>query len=198
MDKLIIEKLKAGEEKAFKYIYDRHYVLLCRFANRILNDASLSEEIVDDAIFYLWEHRADIEITYSIRAYLMRAVRNRCLNELKSSNHREELRLSSLALPENMEFPDTIFVSDEHPLGSLLEQELENEIAKCIGALPDECRTVFEKSRFEEKKYDEIATELNISVNTVKYHIKNALLFLRQRLGDYLKLFVLYFLLSEL
>ncbi|MDR1341108.1 MAG: RNA polymerase sigma-70 factor [Prevotellaceae bacterium] len=198
MDKLIIEKLKTGEEKAFKYIYDRHYVLLCRFANQILNDASLSEEIVDDAIFYLWEHRADIEITYSIRAYLMRAVRNRCLNELKSPNRREELRLSSFALPENMEFPDTIFVSDEHPLGSLLEQELENEIAKCIGTLPDECRTVFEKSRFEEKKYDEIATELNISVNTVKYHIKNALLFLRQHLGDYLKFFVLYFLLSEL
>lgn len=84
MEKHIIERLKLGDEKAFKYIYDCHYVLLCRFAYQLLDDSSLSEEVVDDAIFYLWEHRADIEITYSIRAYLMRAVRNRCLNELNS------------------------------------------------------------------------------------------------------------------
>jgi RNA polymerase sigma-70 factor (ECF subfamily) len=134
------------------------------------------------------------KLTYSIRAYLMRAVRNRCLNELNSLRHREELRFSSFALPENMEFLDTVFVSGDHPLGSLLEQELEDEIAKSIEALPDECCTVFKKSRFEEKKYDEIATELNISVNTVKYHIKNALSFLRQRLGEYLKLLILYIL----
>lgn len=84
MEKLIIEQLKQGNEDAFKYIYKQHYVLLCRFANQMLADAALAEEIVDDAIFYLWEHRSDIEIEYSIRAYLMRAVRNRCLNELNS------------------------------------------------------------------------------------------------------------------
>ena len=76
MEKLIIEQLKQGNEDAFKYIYKQHYVLLCRFANQMLADAALAEEIVDDAIFYLWEHRSDIEIEYSIRAYLMRAVRN--------------------------------------------------------------------------------------------------------------------------
>lgn len=91
----MIKELKQGDEKAFKYIYDSHYVLLCRFACQLLEDSSLAEEIVDDAIFYLWEHRADIEITYSIRAYLMRAVRNRCLNELNSLSHRKELRFSS-------------------------------------------------------------------------------------------------------
>ena len=52
-DTLIIEHLRRGDEEAFKYIYERHYVLLCRFANQILNDAALSEEVVDDAIFYL-------------------------------------------------------------------------------------------------------------------------------------------------
>ena len=75
MEKLIIDPLKQGNEDAFKYIYKQHYVLLCRFANQMLADAALAEEIVDDAIFYLWEHRSDIEIEYSIRAYLMRAVR---------------------------------------------------------------------------------------------------------------------------
>lgn len=51
MEKHIIERLKLGDEKAFKYIYDCHYVLLCRFAYQLLDDSSLSEEVVDDAIF---------------------------------------------------------------------------------------------------------------------------------------------------
>lgn len=192
MEKLIIEKLKRGDEKAFKYIYDCHYVLLCRFANQLLNDGALAEEIVDDTIFYLWEHRLDIEITYSIRAYLIRAVRNRCLNELNSLKHREELRFSSFTLPENREFLDMIFDPDNHPLGSLLEQELEEEFARSIEELPAECRCVFKKSRFEQKKYEEIAAELDISVNTVKYHIKNALAFLQLRMKNYLELLILF------
>lgn len=36
MEKLIIEKLKQGDQKAFKYVFDRYYVLLCRFANQML------------------------------------------------------------------------------------------------------------------------------------------------------------------
>lgn len=197
MEKHIINKLKLGDEKAFKYIYDCHYVLLCRFAFQLLEDSSLAEEIVDDAIFYLWEHRADIEITHSIRAYLMRAVRNRCLNELNSLSHRKELRFSSFMLPENMEFLDSIFVEDDHPLGTLLEQELEEKLLRCIENLPKECKTVFKKSRFEQKKYEEIAGELNISVNTVKYHIKNALAFLQKQMGDYLKVLILYVILGN-
>lgn len=197
MEKHIINKLKLGDEKAFKYIYDCHYVLLCRFAFQLLEDSSLAEEIVDDAIFYLWEHRADIEITHSIRAYLMRAVRNRCLNELNSLSHRKEFRFSSFMLPENMEFLDSIFVEDDHPLGTLLEQELEEKLLRCIEDLPKECKAVFKKSRFEQKKYEEIAGELNISVNTVKYHIKNALAFLQKQMGDYLKVLILYVILGN-
>lgn len=193
MEKHIIEKLKQGDEKAFKYIYDCHYVLLCRFAYQLLDDSSLAEEIVDDTIFYLWEHRADIEITYSIRAYLMRAVRNRCLNELNSLSHRTELRFSSFMLPENLDFLNNVFVEDNHPLGELLDRELEEKLSQCIENLPQECRAVFKKSRFEQKKYEEIATELNISVNTVKYHIKNAIASLQANMGNYLKLLIICF-----
>lgn len=193
MDIHIMDKLKQGDEKAFKYIYDCHYVLLCRFAYQLLNDSSLAEEIVDDTIFYLWEHRADIEITQSIRAYLMRAVRNRCLNELNSLSHRSELRFSSFMLPENVDFLNNVFVEDNHPLGILLDRELEEKLSQCIESLPQECRVVFKKSRFEQKKYEEIATELNISVNTVKYHIKNAIASLQADLGSYLKLFIFCF-----
>lgn len=190
--KQLIERLRKGDESVFREIYDCHYALLCRFADQILNDPMLAEEVVDDVIFYLWEHRMEVEIKYSIRAYLIRAVRNRSLNELRSSFHMEERSFSSLYSSDSMDFLDTLFADSKQPLGILLEQELEGELNRCIEALPRECKMVFQKSRFEQKKYEEIATELGISVNTVKYHIKNALSFLQARLGNYLHVLLFY------
>ncbi len=85
-------------------------------------------------------------------------------------------------------------ISDTYPLGVLLERELEEQITASISKLPKECRVVFQKSRFEEKRYEEIACELGISVNTVKYHIKRALSLLKLDLGKYLLGVLLVFL----
>lgn len=185
-DRLIIDQLKHGDEKAFKYVFDNHYTLLCRFANQLLHDPQLAEEIVDDAIFYLWEHRDELTITHSLRAYLVQSVRNRSLNMLNSAMYRYEQHSSNITPEENIEFLDTLFVDDCHPMGMLIEKELESEIMACIDQLPDECRRVFKMSRFQEMKQEEIARELHISVNTVKYHIKNALAYLRVHLASYL------------
>ena len=150
-EKQAIHQLKKGDEGAFRYIYERHYLILCGFANQLLGDSAWAEEIVDDTIFYLWEHREDIEITRSLRAYLMKAVRNRCFNAVNSLSSREEIRLS--AFSEDVEFFDSVFIEDTHPLGCLLEKELESELLSHIEELAPECRTVFKKSRFEGKKY---------------------------------------------
>lgn len=192
MEKEILERLRNGDERAVKYIFDKYYNLLCHFANQILNDSSLSEEITDDVIFYLWEHRADIEITHTIRAYLLRAVRNRCLNEINSLSHRTEYSMSTYISDDNVEFLDTLFADTNHPLGILIGQELEEKLKEYIDALPEECRKVFKKSRFEQKKYEEIAYEFGISVNTVKYHMKNALSYLNANLSEYLKVLLVY------
>ncbi len=80
---------------------------------------------------------------------------------------------------------ELFFIESKHPLESLLEQELENKINEVINSLSPECRQVFRMSRFDNMKYEEIASMLNISVNTVKYHMKNALMKLRAELKDY-------------
>lgn len=191
-EKLIVDQLKRGNEEAYKYIYDHHYVLLCHVANQYVRDAFLAETIVGDVIFHLWEIRDSLNITTSVRSYLIRAVRNRCLDYINSEPEKKEVSFSGL-VPQDM--PEEGYLqSDNYPLGTLLERELENEIRIAIRKLPAECRRVFEKSRFEEKKYEEIAAELNISINTVKYHIKNALALLQKELSKYLIALYLLFL----
>lgn len=191
----IIDRLKSGDERAYQYIYDHHYVVLCHVAEGYVKDAFLAENIVGDVIFHLWEIRASLCITTSLRNYLLQAVRNRCLNSLALKHDKYEVAFS-LLLPDEL-FEERAVLSDEYPLGTLLAQELEQQIMQVIDSLPVECRTVFCKSRFGEETYDEIASDLGISVNTVKFHIKRALAVLRQALSKYFIL-ILSLLLSSI
>ena len=76
-----------------------------------------------------------MDISVSIRSYLLRAVRNRCINYLNSEREKREIAFSAL-MPDEIT-DDKIILSDSHPLGILLERELENEIYKAIDKLPD-------------------------------------------------------------
>lgn len=183
-EKEIIIKLRKGEEAAYKHLFDHHYQMLCRIACEFLKDDFLSETIVGDVIFHLWEKREEINIQTSLRAYLVRSVRNRCINYLQQEYVQKET--NDLPSDDALHLAGIHSVSDHYPLATLLEKELENEIVKSIGNLPEECRTVFEMSRFDNLKYLEIAEKLGISVNTVKYHIKNALAKLNHDLNKYL------------
>ena len=181
---LLVQQLKSGVDAAYKYLYDQHYQILCHVAAQYVKDDFLAETIVGDVIFHLWEVRETIEIDTSVRSYLMMCVRNRCMDYLKSQYHKYEVTESNAGLRD---FPVLQYVKDDdYPLGRLLEKELEDEIMNAINRLPDECRRVFNMSRFENRKYEEIAQELKISVNTVKYHIKHALALLHEDLGKYL------------
>lgn len=191
-DTLIVEQLKLGNEEAYRYIYTHHYTLLCHIANDYVKDPFLAETIVGDTIFHLWEIRETLEISVSIRSYLARAVRNRCINYINSEYERREVSFSALLTDEIS--GDEVVLTDSHPLGILLERELEEEIYRAIDKLPNECRRVFDKSRFEGKSYEEIAQDLGISINTVKYHIKNALVILQKNLDKYLIALLLFFL----
>lgn len=193
MEELIIQQLKQGREEAYRYLYECHYALLCHVAQGYVNDKFLAETLVSDVFFHLWEIHKELNIQTSLRNYLIRAVRNHRIDFLNLKQEQTEVPFS--ALGDETPFQDRYVIDENYPLGMLLEKELEKEIMQTLAQLPEECRKVFLKSRFEKKTYKEIADDLCISVNTVKYHIKNALAFLYSRLGHYLPgIFSLFFL----
>lgn len=154
------------------------------YVGHLLHDNALAESIVDDVIYHIWEIRDHMEITTSLRSYLMRSVRNRCTDHLQSLRTRTEHSMSSLGKADTertFNYTDT-----SHPQGILIEKELEEAVARAIEALPEQCRAVFKASRIEGKRYEDIARETGLSVNTVKYHVKNALRLLRRDLARYI------------
>ena len=183
-EQALIYQLKTGNDAAYRYLFDTYYVSLCQVAYGFLKDKFLAESIVSDAFFYLWEQRESIEIQVSVRAYLVRMVRNRCLNFLKQEyvlrEHVSDLTDDMLDLKKNM-------LDSYSPMGVLLQKELESEVRHAIENLPKETQRVFKLNRFHELKYAEIAVKLNISINTVKYHMKKALFELYEKLASYLQ-----------
>jgi RNA polymerase sigma-70 factor (ECF subfamily) len=180
----ILSQLRAGNDKAYRYLFDHYYNSLCRVANFYVEDSFIAENLVGDLIFYLWQYHDSLDIHTSLHAYLFTAIRRRALNYLQEAHVTRETKLSD-------EIATTAYsTAEETPLGTLIEKELEEKIASYVAQLPDECRTVFTLSRNEQLSYEAIAERLGISTNTVRYHIKNALATLRKQLSAYLPILV--------
>jgi RNA polymerase sigma-70 factor, ECF subfamily len=70
-------------------------------------------------------------------------------------------------------------------------KNLEEKFRTALSELPEQCRTVFQLSRFEELKYREIASRLSISEKTVENHMGKALKLLRIKLVDFITVVIL-------
>lgn len=176
-EQYLVEGIRNGSDEAYRMLFDIYYDRLFSVARQYLPDDFTADTVVGDLFFHLWETRHTFEIETSLTAYLIRSVRNQAINYLHKNYVEKETRLSQVSA--------LLYQADEYPLGLLLEKELTEVIRTEIDKLPPETRQVFMLSRIEELKYAEIAEQLSISVNTVKYHIKQALSILRERLKDY-------------
>ncbi len=111
----------------------------------------------------------------SLRAYLYKSVYHESLNYLK--HKKVQRKYMEEAMMEYKHRQAEVNVTDE---------ELHRHLKHALGQLPEKCRTVFQLSRFEELKYQEIADKLGISLKTVESHMGKALKLLRLRLSDFL------------
>lgn len=193
-EKELIKGLRNGDEIAYKTLYQLHYRVLCAFAYTYANDSFIAESIVSDVIFNIWERREALMINQSLRAYLMKAVKNACINYLDHCSRQENLKQSWSAKMEQQQ--SAFHERENYPLCSLLEKELEAKIEESLGELPELTREIFHLSRYEKLKYEEIAQQKNITTDIVKYHIRIALSKLRGDLKDYLPALLSFLLFS--
>jgi RNA polymerase sigma-70 factor (ECF subfamily) len=179
-DQQILVDIKLGYVSGFEKLYQKYYLVLCLVAAQIVKNPHDAEEIVSDVFVRLWNIREKLEITTSIKAYLIKAVRNTSLNYLERS--KKSGKTDSIT---NSDFQLLAWDSD-YPLGQLFEKEILEILDQGINKLPEGCREIFLMSRNEDMKYSDIAEKQNISVNTVKTQMKIALSSLRDTLKDYL------------
>jgi RNA polymerase sigma-70 factor (ECF subfamily) len=143
-----------------------------------------AKDVVQAVFLNFWDKRATLNITSSPKAYLFRSVYNESLNYLK----KQEV----LQKHHHISASETSGIQEQKPFAFEDELYLKQKIETVLQELPPQCREVFIKSRAEQKKYSEIATELGIAVKTVEAHMSKALKLIRKIVGVFVLLICLY------
>ena len=189
MDNNLWKLLANGDERTYEYLFDQYYLKLCHIAFMYVKDTFVAENLVGDLFFYLWKNRTTIQVNESISSYLFSAIRNRAINYQNQASVNREIHFSQY---EELEDFSMFEGKDSPPLEQIIEKELADRIRKSVNSLPMQTRKVFELKREQNFSYDEIALQLHISINTVRFHIKTAMKKLRVELGDYLTVLLLF------
>jgi RNA polymerase sigma-70 factor (ECF subfamily) len=170
---ILMQQVAEGDMQAFRRLVTAYQPRLLRFARRMLpTDRTFAEDVVQEAFVRLWHTRSRYQATGQLGCFLLRIVRNLCLDAVRDAP-------PALSLETTEDLPA--------PGGSLHQQAearaLVNAVRRAVQELPELQRSVFVLSHYEGLSYAEIARTLECPVGTVASRKRLAVETLRRRLG---------------
>lgn len=171
----LLRKLAKGDAPAFKFVYQKFNKKIYTVTLSILKSAVLAEEVTQEVFLKLWQHNQQFNDLNHLEAWLRMAARNQSLNAFRKLVLERKLNQHSL-----QQFTEGHNETEEAIILRDTRQLLEAAVSK----LPPQQREIYILCHQEGLKYEEVAGQLNISVNTVKTHMKRALASLRIYMKD--------------
>lgn len=166
-----------GDAVAFKTLYDKYKQKLYGYALYLSKNAHEAEEIVQVAFISVWENRDKIDPDKPFSHYLFRIVQNRFCDIFRK-------RIVENCYADYVKVHEKDIADDF--LAAMNHAETEKIILKLLEKIPEQRRTIFKLSRYDNLTYKQIAQQLQISENTVDFHIRQVLGYLRKELPKYL------------
>jgi RNA polymerase sigma-70 factor (ECF subfamily) len=172
LDKKLIKQIRRGDKKAFRALFDLYFNALAAFGYKYVQDSHAVEDMVQEAFVSFWEGRDQFEHLIAVKSFLYTSVRNKCLNHVK---HQAVRRKHEDSLLYNLE-------SDQYFESHVIEEETFNQLFSEIRNLPASSREIMLLA-LNGLKNQEIADELQISINTVKTQKKIAYAKIKDAMG---------------
>ena len=167
------------DENAFKQLFDAYKNRLYAYVLAITHSKYIAEEITQEIFVKLWLCRDIIQQVDNLDGYVFTIARNKTLNHLRKAfydlNLLSELKSRSMLQENNVE--ERSIAADYNQL-----------IRDALALLSPQRRLVYQLSRGEGLNNEEIALHLQLSRNTVKNHLVEALRFIRNYLGQHKKI----------
>lgn len=167
-DAELLGKIAAGNQQCFSWMVNKYWNNVYSHSLAYTKCPQQAQEITQDVFLRVWTKRAALMGVKDFKNYLFILSRNQIINCIKK-------KLEDITSYPILDSTETLLVPDQQ----LEYKETLNTILEGIEKLPPARKSVFKMSRLEGKSYEDIASSLNISKNTVKEHIVLSLNFLR-------------------
>ncbi len=139
-------------------------------ARYILKDPAEAEDVVQESFVKLWNNQDKIDLD-KVKPWLMRVVRNGCLDRLRRRR------------PET-EYDDWMEVdAAPGPMQGAEQRDTGRQLKAAIQALKEPYRTLVVLRDIEEHSYSEVAGTLDLSMSQVKVYLHRARKQLREQLA---------------
>ena len=171
----IVAGVNRKDEKIWGDFYDRFYTALCVYVSKIISLPDAVEDLVQEVFISIWESKRTFSDIRELTNYLYRACYNNTLLYIRNNQIHDTI-LSSLAEEQDLEDEDMIYALT-------VKEEIIRQLYYHIEELPTEQRRII-LMRIEGHTWEEIAEQLEISINTVKTQKTRSYKFLRERMGD--------------
>lgn len=182
-----IEKLIAGSYDAFTSLYHLYAPQLYAYVFSLTESTSMTNDIVQDTFIKIWVKRAEIRTDLSFKSYLFTIAKNQILNEFRRQ-------------VKNPVFSDYMSrkMAEEIPEESQIEQLIDfdafnRQLQQAKKKITPRQVQIFELNKEQGLSIAEISTQLNIKEQVVRNQLSLALHTLRQEMGRFAWVYVLFF-----
>ncbi|MFZ1730799.1 MAG: sigma-70 family RNA polymerase sigma factor [Bacteroidota bacterium] len=187
-DKQLITDAIAGKQEAFKRLMKKYHNAISHLIMRMVGNQGDVEDLTQEAFIKAFNSLQSFNDEFAFSTWLYKIATNNCIDYLR----KRKLKTFSIDRPihnddsqQQYEIPDNSHIPDS----DILQDQQSSAIQRAIDALPEKYRLVIVMRHQEERSYEEIATELDLPLGTVKAHIFRAreMLYkqLRGRVGNY-------------
>lgn len=182
---LIRKAFESNVNQGIELLFRYYYRPLCSHAVRFVSSREIAEDIVSDIFFKFHTEKIFLVVKTSFRAYLFTSVRHRAFDYVNM----ELKRTSSMQVAEFVAIKP-----DQQPDQITQYEDLYNDVENAVNSLPFKRRRIFVMHRFEGKRHQEIADELNLSLRTVEAQMFQATHQVRAMIRDKWFMLLLIFL----
>lgn len=172
----ILQIARTDREKAFEIAFQGYWEQLYLHAFRKVQSEEAAKDLVQEVFMVLWDNLEELPPGSRLKPYLYGILRNKVLKlfEKNEVRLRHTLRVSSLSEE-----------SGPSPQHLLLERELQEIVNEEVASMPSRMQAIYLLRKSDELSIREIASQLNLSPQTIKNQLQHAVRRLRRRLRDY-------------
>jgi RNA polymerase sigma factor (sigma-70 family) len=174
-DRAVLVRIANGELGALDELYERYKTMAYSIAYRITNDATLAEDVVQDAFLGAWRNAARyVEGRGSVKTWLLAIVHHRAIDAVRRRRPTTELPDVESPPPAALTEPDVWM-----EVSASLDGEL---VRGALAGLSDVQREAIEMAYFGGLTQQEVADRTATPLGTVKSRMRLGLLAMRRDL----------------